>query len=107
MSVLSSTELDGRTAGVGKSAVVKGLIGIALLRIPNPSASSWIATAKSYQLALQTDLKDDTYDAIILAVSHKAFAELGVDSIRKLGKQNNILYDIKSLFPKDKVDGRL
>ena len=70
----------------------------------------WVNPAEAqdeYQLALQTDLKDDTYDAIILAVSHKAFAELGVDSIRKLGKQNNILYDIKSLFPKDKVDGRL
>ena len=60
-----------------------------------------------YQITLQTELKDNTYDAIILAVSHKAFTELGVDAIRKLGKQSHILYDIKSLFPKDKVDGRL
>jgi len=60
-----------------------------------------------YQITLQTELNDNTYDAIILAVSHKAFTELGVDAIRKLGKQSHILYDIKSLFPKDKVDGRL
>ena len=60
-----------------------------------------------YQITLQTELKDNTYDAIILAVSHEAFTELGVDAIRKLGRQKHILYDIKSLFPKDKVDGRL
>ena len=66
-----------------------------------------IEAQNEYQITLQTELNDNTYDAIILAVSHKAFTELGVDAIRKLGKQSHILYDIKSLFPKDKVDGRL
>ena len=66
-----------------------------------------IEAENEYQITLQTELNDNTYDAIILAVSHKAFTELGVDAIRKLGKQSHILYDIKSLFPKDKVDGRL
>ena len=66
-----------------------------------------IEAQKEYQITLQTELKDNAYDAVILAVSHKAFVELGVDAIRKLGKENHVLYDIKSLFPKDKVDGRL
>lgn len=66
-----------------------------------------IEAHKEYQITLQTELKDNTYDAVILAVSHKAFVELGVDAIRKLGKESHVLYDIKSLFPKDKVDGRL
>ena len=66
-----------------------------------------IEAQKEYQITLQTELKDNTYDAVILAVSHKAFVELGVDAIRKLGKESHVLYDIKSLFPKDKVDGRL
>lgn len=48
-----------------------------------------------------------TYDAIILAVAHTQFLELGVEAIRAFGKSDNILYDIKSVFPKDAVDARL
>lgn len=53
--------------------------------------------------------KPDTgkYDAIILAVGHKDFLEMGIDNIRALGTQNHVLYDIKSILPKDKVDARL
>jgi hypothetical protein len=29
------------------------------------------------------------------------------DSIRRLGKANSIIYDIKYLLPKESVDGRL
>ncbi len=48
-----------------------------------------------------------TYDAIILAVAHTQFLELGIDAIRAFGKSENILYDIKSVLPKDAVDARL
>lgn len=53
--------------------------------------------------------KPDTgkYDAIILAVGHQDFLQMGVDNIRALGTDNHILYDIKSILPKDKVDARL
>ena len=47
------------------------------------------------------------YDAIILAVAHKEFIEMGVDKIRAMAKPGAILYDVKSLLPKDQVDGRL
>ena len=47
------------------------------------------------------------YDAIILAVAHEQFVKMGVEKIRALGKPNAILYDVKSLLPKDQVDGRL
>ena len=47
------------------------------------------------------------YDAIVLAVAHEEFVAMGVDKIRALGKPNAILYDVKSLLPKDQVDGRL
>jgi UDP-N-acetyl-D-glucosamine/UDP-N-acetyl-D-galactosamine dehydrogenase len=49
----------------------------------------------------------DTYDAIILAVSHDQFKALGSAGIRKFGKPNAILFDVKSLLPKSDVDGRL
>jgi UDP-N-acetyl-D-galactosamine dehydrogenase len=47
------------------------------------------------------------YDAIILAVAHNEFRQLGVENIRKLGKENHVLYDLKYLFPKNSVDMRL
>jgi len=47
------------------------------------------------------------YDAIVLAVSHSQFVEMGADAIHKLGKQNHVLYDIKYILKANEVDGRL
>jgi UDP-N-acetyl-D-galactosamine dehydrogenase len=47
------------------------------------------------------------YDAIILAVSHYQFTEMGIDRIRQLGKTQHVLYDLKYLFPSDETDLRL
>lgn len=51
--------------------------------------------------------EENKYDAIILAVAHNEFKELGVENIRKLGKENHVLYDLKYLLPKESVDMRL
>jgi len=47
------------------------------------------------------------YDAIVLAVAHEQFREMGVTGIRQLGKPEHVLYDIKSVLPADQVDARL
>ncbi len=47
------------------------------------------------------------YDAVVLAVAHKQFQEMGVKAIRAFAKKPHILYDIKYLFGADEVDGRL
>jgi UDP-N-acetyl-D-galactosamine dehydrogenase len=47
------------------------------------------------------------YDAIVTAVGHDEFKEMGIEAVRKLGRRNHVLYDIKYVFPKDAVDGRL
>lgn len=47
------------------------------------------------------------YDAIILAVSHREFREMGVETIRAFGKADHVLYDLKYVLPKETVDGRL
>jgi UDP-N-acetyl-D-glucosamine/UDP-N-acetyl-D-galactosamine dehydrogenase len=47
------------------------------------------------------------YDAIILAVAHQEFAELGVEQIRAFGKTDHVLYDLKFVFPADATDIRL
>ncbi|MDQ7015528.1 MAG: Vi polysaccharide biosynthesis UDP-N-acetylglucosamine C-6 dehydrogenase TviB [Gammaproteobacteria bacterium] len=47
------------------------------------------------------------YDAIVLAVGHHQFMQMGVEKIRALGTDNNVLYDVKGLLPRESVDGRL
>ncbi len=46
----------------------------------------------------------DQYSAIILAVAHNQFKELKFSQIKKQGV---VVYDVKSILPKDLVDGRL
>ncbi len=49
----------------------------------------------------------DHYDAIILAVGHQQFRDMGVEKIRALGKEKSVLFDVKYILPKDQVDARL
>jgi len=62
---------------------------------------------KEYGLSLKQQPANGEYDAIILAVSHEEFKAMGADSIRKLGKENHVLYDLKYALPKEVVDMRL
>jgi len=48
-----------------------------------------------------------TYDAMVLAVAHREFRELGSHGIRVWGKPNHVLYDLKYVLPKSDVDMRL
>jgi UDP-N-acetyl-D-galactosamine dehydrogenase len=50
---------------------------------------------------------DGAYDAIILAVAHRQFAEMGAAAIRKLGKANSVLYDLKYVLKPEEADLRL
>jgi len=66
------------------------------------------ATRREYGLELLTRLPErDNYDAIVLAVAHDEYRDLGIDAVRRLGREGAVVYDIKGLFPKDKVDARL
>jgi len=62
---------------------------------------------REYGLSLNQSPQADSYDAIILAVSHDEFKKLGAENIRKFGKDNHVLYDLKYLLPKESVDMRL
>ncbi|WMD20803.1 Vi polysaccharide biosynthesis UDP-N-acetylglucosamine C-6 dehydrogenase TviB [Achromobacter seleniivolatilans] len=47
------------------------------------------------------------YDAMLLAVSHREFAQMGADAIRLFGKTDHVFFDVKSLFPAEASDLRL
>ena len=47
------------------------------------------------------------YDAVVLAVAHRQFREMGVEGVRALGADNHVLYDLKSMLPVGSADLRL
>jgi UDP-N-acetyl-D-galactosamine dehydrogenase len=47
------------------------------------------------------------YDAVVVAVAHQQFREMGIEKIRSFAKKPHVLYDIKYVFRADQVDGRL
>jgi UDP-N-acetyl-D-galactosamine dehydrogenase len=51
--------------------------------------------------------KKGTYDAVVLAVGHQEFKDMGAAAVRRLGRRNAVIYDIKYVFSADQVDGRL
>jgi UDP-N-acetyl-D-galactosamine dehydrogenase len=62
---------------------------------------------EKYNVSFLDQLPTDKYDAIILAVIHQQFNTMDADTIHALGKNNHILFDVKNIFPKNEVDGRL
>lgn len=70
----------------------------------------WCSTEQAedeYNLSLIDEPKLNSYDAIILAVSHNEYRAMGAGEIRALGKNNHVLYDLKYILPKGSVDMRL
>lgn len=62
---------------------------------------------KECGLDLVSSLEAQRYDAVVLAVAHRSFAEMGAAGIRGLCREPSILYDVKSVLPRECVDGRL
>ncbi|MGD9163816.1 MAG: Vi polysaccharide biosynthesis UDP-N-acetylglucosamine C-6 dehydrogenase TviB [Chromatiales bacterium] len=70
----------------------------------------WVSAKEAefeYGLSPITELEQGAYDAVILAVAHKEFAEMGSQKIRSLCKENGVLFDVKHVLPPAEVDGRL
>jgi len=71
----------------------------------------WIDVAEAAHEYKVTPLADkpqpDTYDAIVLAVAHPEFLQMGAAGIHAFGKSEHVLYDVKSLLGKAEADGRL
>ena len=62
---------------------------------------------KDFVVSLISEPIEGKYDVIILAVAHDEFKILSAEQIRKYGKNNNILFDIKYLLDSSQTDGRL
>ena len=60
-----------------------------------------------YGIDLVVQPEQSSYDAVVIAVAHEQFRQLGADGIRSFGKPASLLYDIKYLLPADAVDDRI
>ncbi|MEP2757539.1 MAG: Vi polysaccharide biosynthesis UDP-N-acetylglucosamine C-6 dehydrogenase TviB [Hyphomicrobiales bacterium] len=50
---------------------------------------------------------DGEYDAVILAVAHTKFNNMGIGRIRQFGKANHLVFDLKYIFDETETDLRL
>ena len=57
--------------------------------------------------SLVTSLEENKYDAIIIAVAHLEFFEMGPMKIHSLGKDKHLIYDLKYVLPSEESDLRL
>lgn len=70
----------------------------------------WVAVEEAqreYAITPISQPEAATYDAIVLAVGHQQFKDMGAAEIRALGKSEHILYDLKYLLPAEESDLRL
>ena len=70
----------------------------------------WVSIKEAKQelgISPTTQLEQGIYDGIILAVDHSQFKAMGIGTIRALGKENHILYDLKYIFSVEETDLRL
>jgi UDP-N-acetyl-D-galactosamine dehydrogenase len=70
----------------------------------------WASAAEAeheYGISLIAKPEAGRYDAVVVAVAHKEYVELGVNGIRRFGSPNTVIFDIKHVLPKEASDGRL
>lgn len=70
----------------------------------------WVDASEAravYGIDLIAEPQDRTYDGILVAVAHQQFVEIGATAIRKYGKDEHVLYDLKYLFSATEADLRL
>lgn len=62
---------------------------------------------EEYGVSMVESPSPGNYDAIIIAVAHDEFREFGIQEIRKWGKAEHVVYDLKYLFGQEQTDLRL
>ncbi|MGD2119087.1 MAG: Vi polysaccharide biosynthesis UDP-N-acetylglucosamine C-6 dehydrogenase TviB [Chromatiales bacterium] len=70
----------------------------------------WVSITEAqheYGITPISELENGKYDAIVLAVAHKQFLEMGLERIKALGKPNVVTYDVKYIFKPEETDARL
>ncbi|MDC0387273.1 nucleotide sugar dehydrogenase [Gammaproteobacteria bacterium] len=62
---------------------------------------------EEYNIELVDKPVSGKYQAIVFAVAHDEFKRLSIETVKSYAAEKHLLYDVKLLFDKDEVDGRL
>lgn len=62
---------------------------------------------KAYGIMPVQELRQNTYSAVVIAVAHRQFAQFTIADLRGFCREKSVIYDVKSLYPHDQVDGCL
>ena len=60
-----------------------------------------------FGIGLVAAAQQGTYDAVLLAVAHGAFRDIGAEGVGAFGRTGHLLFDLKSVFPALDSDWRL
>lgn len=78
----------------------------AMVDVYDPWVSPQDAEAE-YGISLVDVLEPSIYDAVLLAVGHREFNEMGLDGVRALGREQCVLFDVKGVLPASSLVERL
>ena len=65
------------------------------------------AAVSEFDIELTTVLETDYYDGIVVCVGHDEFKTIGIEKLRSFCKKESVIFDVKSVFDKNDIDGRL
>ena len=92
------------------SRVIDVINGLQGFNVQVDVCDPWVdvnAARDEYGVELVSRPGQGEYDAVIIAVAHNQFRELGGAGLRNYCTPDGILYDVKYLLPAAAVDGRL
>jgi len=70
----------------------------------------WVSKEEAiheYDIAPVDEPQSGHYDAIVIAVAHSEFTQMGAEVVHAFGKSNHVLFDIKYVLEANQVDGRM
>ena len=70
----------------------------------------WVDSSQikgNFNITLTNKIKDNFFDAVVLAVKHDVFKKIGIKKIRQFGRKKSVIFDLKYLLKKNEVDIRL
>lgn len=64
-------------------------------------------TEHEYGISIMKEKPQKKYNAVIISVGHNQFLKLKKEELLEFLEENNVIYDVKGVFPKKYSDGRL
>jgi UDP-N-acetyl-D-galactosamine dehydrogenase len=62
---------------------------------------------EEYGVNIVSEPETNNYDGIVLAVAHNQFCSMSIDEIKRLCKDEHVIFDVKNILPANLTDGRL